>query len=151
MSTIFMISENSKNSPPHSLALRLTKKMDLTRGDARVVLSNLNISYTWKNMKKSNKNIKFKISIPTWDEELELPDSYYSVSDIQNYFDYIIKKHKTLTEYLLIGVCINRIENRITFKIKTGYHLAPSTPQPMKLHCINEKRLTKDKNSQNVS
>ena len=66
-----------------------------------------------KNIKKSYKNTKFKISGLTTDEELES----YSVSVTQNYFEYIIKKHETLTDKLPIRIHLNRIENRITFKI----------------------------------
>ena len=44
-------------------------------------------------MKKLYKNNKFKVSAPRWNEEFELPDGSYSVSDIQNYFEFIFKKH----------------------------------------------------------
>ena len=74
-------------------------------------------------MKKSYKNNRFKISAPTWNEEFELPDGSYSVSDIQDYFEYILKKHETVTNNLSIKIHINKIESRITFKIKTGYYL----------------------------
>ena len=93
MDTIFMNSENSKTSDPHRLLLNLTDKINLKRSDKYVALSNLSIYYTWKNIKKSYKNNKFKISAPTWNEEFELPDGSYSISDIQDYFEYILKKH----------------------------------------------------------
>ena len=93
MNTIFINSENSKTSDTHRLLLNLSDKMKLKRSDKYVALSNLSIYYTWKNIKKSNKNNKFKISAPTWSEEFELPDGSYSASDIQ---DYIIKKHDTV-------------------------------------------------------
>ena len=121
MDTIFMNSENRKISDPHRLLLNLTDKINLKRSDKYVVLSNLSIYYTWKNIKKSYKNNKFKISAPTWNEEFELPDGSYSVSDIQDYFEYIIKKHETVTDNPSIKIYLNKIENRITFKIKTGY------------------------------
>ena len=98
MHTIFMNSENSKISDPHRLLLNLSNKKKLKRSDKYVALSNLSIYYTWKNIKKSYKNNKFKISAPTWNEEFELPDGSYSVSDIQDYFEYIIKKHETVTD-----------------------------------------------------
>ena len=75
------------------------------------------------NVKRSYKNTKLKISAPTWNEEFELPDGSYSVSDIQDYFEYILKKHETVTNNLSIKIHINKIESRITFKIKTGYYL----------------------------
>ena len=81
MDTIFMTSENSKASDPHRLLLNLADKINLRRGKY-VALSNLSIYYTWKNTKKSYKNNKLKISPPTRNEEFQLPDGSYSVSDI---------------------------------------------------------------------
>ena len=89
MDTIFINSENSKTSKPHVLILKLTDKLDLRRGEISVALSNLSIYYTWKNIKNSYNNNKFKISIPTWNDEFELPDGSYSISDIQEYFEHI--------------------------------------------------------------
>ena len=65
MDTIFMNSENSKNSEYHALVLKLTDKLDLRRCQETVALSNLSIYYTWKNIKSSYNNNKFKISAPT--------------------------------------------------------------------------------------
>ena len=87
MDTVFMNSENSKTSDPHSLLLNLSDNINLKRSDKYVALSNLSIYYTWKNIKKSYKNNKFKISTPTWNEEFKLPDGSYSVSDFQDYFE----------------------------------------------------------------
>ena len=86
MDTVFMNSENSKTSDPYRLLLNLSDKINLKRSDKYVALSNLSIYYTWKNIKKSYKNNKFKISAPTWNQEFELPDGSYSVSDIQRLF-----------------------------------------------------------------
>ena len=91
MDTIFMNSENNKTSEYHVLVLKLTNKLDLRRGQKTVVLSNLSIYYTWKNIKSSYNNNKFKISAPTWNEEFKLPDGSYSISDIQDYFEYVLK------------------------------------------------------------
>ena len=68
---------------------QLTDKLDLRRGGQNVALSNLNIYYTWKNIKSLYNNKKFKISAPTWNDKFELPDGSYSVSDIQHYLEYI--------------------------------------------------------------
>ena len=87
-----MNSDNSKSSKPHILKLKLTSKLYLRLGEKVIALSNLSIYYTWKNIKSSYNN-KFKISVPTWNEEFKLPDGYHSVSDIQDYFEYIMKKH----------------------------------------------------------
>ena len=89
MDTIYINSENSKTFKPHVLILKLTDKLDLRRGEKSVTLSNLSIYYTWKNIKSSYNNNKFKLSVPTWNDEFELPDGSYSISDIQEYFEYI--------------------------------------------------------------
>ena len=123
MDTIFMNSENSRTAEYHVLTLKLTDKLDLRRGQKTVALANLSIYYTWKNIKSSYNNNKFKISAPTWSEELELPDGSYSISDIQDYFEYILKKNSESVGNPSIRVYENKIENRITFKIKSGYYL----------------------------
>ena len=87
MDTIFMNSEKSRTSEYHVLVLKLADKLDLRRGQKSVSLSNLSIYYTWKNIKSSYKNNKFKISAPTWSDEFEFPDGSYSISDIQDYFE----------------------------------------------------------------
>ena len=86
-----------------------------------------------KNKKKSYKNNKFKISAPTWTEEFELPDGSYSISDIQDYFEYIFKKYEEKTVNPSIRTFINKIENRITFKIKTEHYNELLLPETMKL------------------
>ena len=128
-----MNSEKSKISDPHRLLPKLPNKIDLKRSDKYVVLSNLSFNYTWKNIKKSYKNNKFKISAPTWNEKFDLPDGSYSVSDIQYYFEYILKKHETVTNNSSIMIYVNKIEKRITFKIKTGYYLELLPPETIKL------------------
>ena len=70
MDSIFMNSENSKTSKHNVLVLKLTDKLDLRRGQKTVALSNLSTYYTWKKVKSSYNNNKFKISAPTWSEEL---------------------------------------------------------------------------------
>ena len=92
MNTIFLNSENSKTSKPYVLTLKLTNKLYLRLGEKFKALSNLSIYYTLKNLKSSYNNNKFKISVPTWNDEFELPDESYSISDIQDYFEYILKK-----------------------------------------------------------
>ena len=88
-----MNSENSRTSKPHILILKLTNKLDLRIGKKVIALSNLSIYYTWKNIKSSYNNNKFKIFAPTWNDKFELPYGLYSVSNIQDYFEYILKKH----------------------------------------------------------
>ena len=116
MDTIFTNSENSETSKYHVLVLKLTDKLDLRRGQKSVALSNLSIYYTWKNKKSSYNNNKFKISAPTWIEEIKLPDGSYSISDIQDYFEYIPKKHTEHVENPSIRI-LNNI-HQIKLKIK---------------------------------
>ena len=74
MDTIFMNSKNSETSDPHKLLLNLTGKINLKKSDKYIALSNFSVYYTWKNIRKSYKNNKFKISTPTWNGTFELPD-----------------------------------------------------------------------------
>ena len=75
--------DNSKTFEPHVLMLKLTNELDLRIGEKTIVLSNLSIYYTWKNIKNSYNNNKFKKFAPAWNDKFELPDGLYSVSDIQ--------------------------------------------------------------------
>ena len=86
------------------------------------------------------------MSARTWNEEFELPDGSYYVSDIQDYFKYIFKKHETVTDNPSVRIYINKTENRITFKIKTGYYLKSLTPETMKLLGSTKSKITKGKN-----
>ena len=90
-----------------------------------MALANLSIYYTWKNIKSEYNNNKFKISAPTWNETFDLPDGSYSIADIQDYFEFIIKKHETLSENPSIQIylwwpsdAIVKFENK-NYRIKT--------------------------------
>ena len=150
METIFMNTENSETSEPHRFKLDLTDKLNLKNPNKNMALANLSIYYTWKNIKSEYKNNKFKISAPTWNDTFDLPDGSYSISDIQNYFEYIIKKHEILTENPPVQIYLNKIKNRIVFKKKTGYKLELLTPGTMKLLGSTEKDVDKDKDREIV-
>ena len=90
------------------------------------------------------------MSAPTWDEEFELLDGSYSISDIQDYFEYILKKHGEKIVNPSIKIYVNNIENRISFNIKKGYYLELLTPETMKLLGSTKSKITKDKNRENV-
>ena len=150
MDTIFMISKNSKTSKPHVLTLKLTSKLDLRLGEKVITLSNLSIYYTCRNIKSPYNNNKLKISARTWNNEFELPDGPYSVSDIQDYFEYILKKHGEDLDEPSVQIYVNKIENRITFKIKDGYTLELLTTETMKLLGSTKNEITKYKNGENV-
>ena len=133
MDTIFMNSQNSKTSEPHVSILKLTDKLDLRGREKIIALSNLSIYYTWRNIKSSYNNSKFKIFAPTENDKFELPGGLYSISNIQDYFEYILEKHGENTNKPSVQIYVNKIENRVTFKIKDGYSLELLTPETMKL------------------
>ena len=151
MDTIFINSENSKTPKPHILILKLINKLDLRFGEKVIALSNLSIYYTWKNIKNTYNNNKFKISALAWNDKFELPDGSYSMSDIQDYFEYILKKHEECVDKPPVYLYINKIENRVTFKTKNGYGLELLTSETMKSLESTKNKLTKDKNGENVS
>ena len=115
-----MNSENNKTPKPHVLILKLTNKLDLRIGKKVTALSTLSTYYTWKNIKSSYNNNKFKISAPTWNDEFKLPDGSYSISDIEDYFEYILKKHGESVDKPSVRIFVNKIENKVTFEIKNG-------------------------------
>ena len=132
----------SKTSKSHVLVLKLTNKLDLRNGEKTITLSSLSIYYTWRNIKSSYNN-KFKISSPTWNDKFELPEGSHSISDIQDYFEYILEKYGEDIDKPLVQIYVNKIENRITFLIKNGYSLELLTHETMKLLGSTE---NKDKN-----
>ena len=73
--------------------------------------------------KNLNNNNKFKISAPIWNDKFELPNRSYSTSDIQEYFECILKRYNENIVDSSIRIYKNKIENIITFRIKTGYYL----------------------------
>ena len=148
--TIFMNSKNSKTSKPHIIILKLTNKLDLRIGENMISLSNLSVYYTWRNIKSSCNNNKFKISAPAWNDKFELPDGSYFVSDIQDYFEYVFKKHGENTDKSSVEIYVNKTENRVIFKIKDGYSLELLTPETIKVLGSTKKKITKDKNDENV-
>ena len=113
-----MNSESSKTSEPHVLILKLTNKLDWGIGEKIIALSNLSIYYTLKNIKSSYNNNRFKISAPTWNDKFELPDGWYSVSDIQDYLEYNLKKYGENIDKPSVQIYVNKIENRLHLKLK---------------------------------
>ena len=84
-----MSTENSKTSEPHRYQLNLTDKLNMKDPKKNMSLANLKIYNTWKNIKPEYINNKFKTSSPTWNDTFDLPDGSYSISDIQDYFEYL--------------------------------------------------------------
>ena len=149
METFFMNTKNRKTSEPHRLKYNLIDKLDLKNPNKNMALA-LSIYYTWKNVKSIYNNNKFKISAPTWNDTFDLPDGLYKIPAIQNYIEYIIKKHETIAETVPILIYANKISNRIVFKIKTGYKLELLSKEIMKLFGSTKDTIDADKNSENV-
>ena len=115
-----------------------------------MALANLIIYYTWKNIKSIYNNNKFKISAPTWNDTFDLPDGSYNIPAIQNYIEYVIKKHEPIADTAPILIYANKISNTIVFKIKTGYKLELLSKETMKLLGSTSNIIDADKNSENV-
>ena len=123
METFFMNTKNGKTNEPNRFKYDLINKLDLKNPNKNMALVNLSIYYTWKNVKSIYNNNKFKISAPTWNDTFDSPDGSYNIPEIQDYFEYIIKKHETIAKTAPILIDANNVVNRIVFKIKTGYKL----------------------------
>ena len=146
METFFMNTKNSKTSEPYSYRYNLIDKLDLKNPKKNMELANLSIYYTWKNVT----SIYNKISAPTWNDTFDLPDGSYNTPAIQNYIEYIIKKHETIADTAPIIIYANEISNRIVFKIKTGYRLELLSKETMKLLGSTKDTIDADKNIENV-
>ena len=108
--------ENSKTNKSRRFRLNLTDKFDLKDPKENMNLSNLSIYYTRKNIKSDYNNNKFKISAPTWNDTFDLPDGSYSIFGIQDYFEFIIKKYRALTENPPVQIYQNKIKNRLQIR-----------------------------------
>ena len=123
-----MSTENSKRNDPNRYRLYFTDKIDL-RGNKKISLSDLLIHYTWHNIEEQYNNNKFRTTLfgPTWSKDVTLPDGSYEISQLRTYFlDEVIKKHESnikSNEQSPILIYANRILNRVSFRIKTGYKL----------------------------
>ena len=150
METIFMNILNSKTNESNKFIYQFTDNLNLKNPNKNMALANLSIYYTWKNIKLEYNNNKFKISAATWNDTFDLPDGFYSVSNIQDYFEYIIKKHKTITTASPIVVYVNKITNRIIFKVKTGYKLELLLKETMKFLGSSSNTIDSDKDGELV-
>ena len=122
----------------------------MRRGEKNIALSNLSIYYTWKNIQSSYHNNKFEILINLNTDKFELPAGSCSVSDLQDYFDYILKKHGENMDNPSISIYVNKVENRITFKIKTEYYLKLLTAERMNSLEALKKKISKVKIDENA-
>ena len=150
MEAIFMNTENSKTDEPHRFRLSLADKRNLKNPNKNIALDTLSIYYIWKNIKSAYNNNKFEISAPTWNDTFDLSDGSYSTANIQDYFEFIIRKYETLTKNPPVQIYRNKIKNRILFKIKTGYKLELLSPETIKLLGSIKKDVDKDKDGEDV-
>ena len=149
MDTIFMNSENSKTSEPHVLLLKHTEKLDLRKSENSIALSNLSIYNGWKSIKSSYKTITLKYQHQHGMINLD----YQMVYILYQIFKIIlntIQKHGESIDKPSVKIYVNKIENRITFKIKSGYSLELLTRETIKLLGSTESKITKNKNNGNV-
>ena len=150
METFFMNTKNSKTNESHRFKYDLIDKLDLKNPNKNMALGSLSIYYTCKNVKLTYNNNKFKVSAPTWNETFDLPDGSINIPKIQDYIEYIIKNHETIGETAPILIYANTINNRIVFKIKTGYKLELLSKETMKLLGSTKDIIDSDKTSENV-
>ena len=113
MERIFINTENSKTTEPHKFKLTLADILNLKDPNENMVLANLSIYHTWEKIKSEQNNNKFKISAPTWNDEFGLPDGSYSISDIHDYLEYIIKKHGTIAASPPVQINSNKVKDGI--------------------------------------
>ena len=128
-----MNTENSKRNESNKFIYQLTDKLKLKNPNQNIGIVNLSIYELWTNIKSAYNNNKFKILAPTWNDEFHLPDGSYSIWDIQDNFEYVIKNNETTTENPPVQIYVNKIQNRIVFRIKTGYKLELLSPEIIKL------------------
>ena len=146
-----MDTENSKTNESNKFIYQFADKCNLKNpNNKNIGLVKLNIYYTWKNIKSACSSNTFKTSASTWNNEFELPDESYSISDIRDYFECIIKKHKTLTENPPIQIYPNKVKNRIVFKLKARYKLESLSIEKMKLLASAKKDVDKDKDGEDL-
>ena len=143
-----MNTANSKTKHLNKFVYNFIDKLNLKNPDKNIALANLSIYYTWKNVKLDYNNNKFKVSAPTWNYTFDVPDDSYSIAALQNYFEYIIKKHETINDVSPVLIYVNEINNRIVFKIKSGYKLELLSKETMKLLGSSTDTTDCDKNSE---
>ena len=142
-----MNTENSNTNESNNCIHQFTDK--LNPNNKNIGLINLSIYYNWKNIKSAYNNNNFKTSAPTWNDEFDLPDGSHSISDIQDYFEFNIKKQETLAGNPPIQIYPNKIKNKIAFKVKTGYKLEFLSLETMKI-LESAKKDVRDKDGEDV-
>ena len=145
-----MNTANSKTKHSNKFVYNFTDKLNLKNPNKNIALANLSIYYTWRNVKSDCNNNKFNISAPTWNDTFDVPDGSYSIAALQNYFEYITKKHETIAEVSPVLIYVNEINDGIVFKIKSGYKLELLSKETMRLLGSSSDTIDGDKNSELV-
>ena len=145
-----MNTANSKTKHSNKFVYNFTDKLNSKNRNKNIALANLSIYYTWKNVKSDYNNNKLKMSAPTWNDTFDVPDSSYSIAAPQNYFEYIIKKHENIADVSPVLIYVNEINNRIVWKIKSGYKLELLSKETMKSLRSSTDTIDGDRNSELV-
>ena len=140
-----MNTENSKTSESQRFRLDLTDKLNLKNPKKKYGFSKLKYLLHLESIKREYNNNKFKTSAPNWNETFDLPDGSDSIDDIQDYFEFIIKKYETLSENPSVQIYLNKLKYRIVYKIKNGCKLELLTTETMQLLGSTKKVVDKDK------
>ena len=145
-----MNTENGNTNQSHRFRLTSADKLNLKDTNKDMSLTDLSIYYTWKNIKSAFKNRNYKIYAPTQNDEFDLPEGSYFVSGIQDYFEYIIENRKTIANNTPVQIYVNKIKNRVIFKIKLGYKLELLSLETIKLLGSTKNDVDQDKDGENV-
>ena len=147
METIFISTQNSNTGESSKFLYEFTDNSNLKNPNKNMALANLSIYYTWKNVKSEYNNNNFKITAPTWNDTFDLSDGSYSVPDIQDHFEYIIKNMKI---YLNppVQIFVNKIKNRIVFKNESSYKLKLLSKETITLLGSTKKNDDQDKDGE---
>ena len=150
METVFMNTLNSKRNESNIFIYQFTDKLNLKNPNKNTALANLSIYYTWRNIKSEYNNNKFKIHASIWNDGFNLPDGSYNIEQIQDYFKYITEKHETIADNPPVQIYVNKIKNRIVFKMKTGYKLELISEETIPLLESSKKAIDKNKDGEIV-
>ena len=145
-----MNTTNSKTKHLNKFVCNFTDKLNLKNPNKNIALANLSIYYTWKNIKSDYNNNEFKISAPALNDTFDVTDGSYSIAALQNYFEYIINKQETMADVSPVLIYVNEINNRIVFKIKSGYKLELLSKETTRLLGSSADTIDGDKNSELV-
>ena len=150
MEIIFINTWNSRTNESNRFIYQFTDKLNLKDPNKNIALANLSIYYTWRNIKYEYNNNKFKIHAPTWNDIFTLDAGSYNIEQVQDCFEYIIKKHETIADDPPIQIYVNKIKNRIVFKIKACHKLELLTEETMQLLGSLKKVIHKNKDGEIV-